>query len=192
MASNETKNPQTKFLLPTYSTWSASWFQVFQGSSTVFVDRCYNVDYKCRISVSFTTKTQVNMEENSVNFAKLARLLAFIHIITGVLLLVFGIADKLVQYKRQQESWVDCYGIWTGIWVSNIFSLVMSSWRNYVFEKHQRRTIFRTVKHANVSRVGLDWPFSRYRWIVRLRRVTRWIIRWNGFNFGWTILNGLN
>ena len=67
------------------------------------------------------------MEENSVNFAKLARLLAFIHIITGVLLLVFGIADKLVQYKRQQESWVDCYGIWTGIWVSHIFSLVMSS-----------------------------------------------------------------
>ena len=61
------------------------------------------------------------MEENSLNFAKMARLLAFIHIITGVLLLVFGIADKLVQYKRQQESRVDCHGIWTGIWVSNIF-----------------------------------------------------------------------
>ena len=60
------------------------------------------------------------MEENSANFAKMARLLAFIHIITGVLLLVFGIADKLVQYKRQQESGVDCHGIWTGIWVSNI------------------------------------------------------------------------
>ena len=44
------------------------------------------------------------MEENSAKFAKMARLLAFIHIITGVLLLVFGIADKLVQYKRQQES----------------------------------------------------------------------------------------
>ena len=61
------------------------------------------------------------MEENSLNFAKMARLLAFIHIITGVLLLVFGIADKLVQYKPQQESGVDCHGIWTGIWVSNIF-----------------------------------------------------------------------
>ena len=61
------------------------------------------------------------MEENSANFAKMVRLLAFIHIITGVLLLVFGIADKLVQYKLQQESGVDCHGIWTGIWVSNIF-----------------------------------------------------------------------
>ena len=61
------------------------------------------------------------MEENSANFAKMARLLAFIYIITGVLLLVFGIADKLVQYKRQQKSGVDCHGIWTGIWVSNIF-----------------------------------------------------------------------
>ena len=68
------------------------------------------------------------MEENSsANVAKTARLLAFIHIITGVFLLVFGIADKLVQYKQQQESGVDCHGIWIGIWVSNIFSLVMNS-----------------------------------------------------------------
>ena len=45
------------------------------------------------------------MEENSLNFAKMARLLAFIHIITGVLLLVFGIADKLVQYKTTARVW---------------------------------------------------------------------------------------
>ena len=58
------------------------------------------------------------MADYSVNVmaAKMARVLAFVHILVGILLIVFGIADRVVEYYYD----LDCF--WTsegyfGIWI---------------------------------------------------------------------------
>jgi len=55
------------------------------------------------------------MVENSAKVAKMARILAIVHIIVGVLLICFGIADRAVEY-----FWTGYvgFGIWIGLWVS--------------------------------------------------------------------------
>ena len=64
------------------------------------------------------------MAGNSTNAAKMARFLAIIQIVTGVLLIGFGIADRLVKgrgyYHYYHYDWTGYvyFGIWIGIWVS--------------------------------------------------------------------------
>ena len=58
------------------------------------------------------------MAANSTNVAKMARFLAIMQIITGVLLLGFGIADRLVEGRRYNGIGYVYFGIWIGIWVS--------------------------------------------------------------------------
>ena len=63
------------------------------------------------------------MAANSKNATKMARFLAIIQIVTGVLLIGFGIADRLVTtegryyYYHEWTGYV-YFGIWIGIWVS--------------------------------------------------------------------------
>ena len=63
------------------------------------------------------------MAANSSNAAKMARFLAIIQIVTGVLLIGFGIADRLVttegRYYYYYHEWTGYvyFGIWIGIWV---------------------------------------------------------------------------
>ena len=56
------------------------------------------------------------MAENSVKAAKMARFLAITQILTGFLLLCFGIADRLVPEVITGYGY---FGVWIGIWVSN-------------------------------------------------------------------------
>ena len=64
------------------------------------------------------------MAGNSTNAAKMARFLAIIQIVIGVLLIGFGIADRLVKgrgyYYYYHYDWTGYvyFGIWIGIWVS--------------------------------------------------------------------------
>ena len=64
------------------------------------------------------------MAGNSTNAAKMARFLAIIQIVTGVLLIGFGTADRLVKgrghYYYYHYDWTGYvyFGIWIGIWVS--------------------------------------------------------------------------
>ena len=59
------------------------------------------------------------MADNSRSAAKMARILAIVQIITGGLMLGFGIADRLVVvgYRWTWTGYV-YFGIWIGIWVS--------------------------------------------------------------------------
>lgn len=54
------------------------------------------------------------MADNSRSAAKMARILAIVQIITGGLLLGFGIADRLVGWSWTGYVYL---GIWIGIWV---------------------------------------------------------------------------
>ena len=56
------------------------------------------------------------MAENSAKAAKMARVLAITQILTGFLLLCFGIADRLVPGGITGYGY---FGVWIGIWVSN-------------------------------------------------------------------------
>lgn len=63
------------------------------------------------------------MAANSTNAAKMARFLAIIQIVTGVLLIGFGIADRLVttgrrNYYKTDRTGYAYFGIWIGIWAS--------------------------------------------------------------------------
>jgi len=51
---------------------------------------------------------------------KIARLAALAHIVVGVLLLIFGIADRIEGYFWTGK---ECFGIWCGIWVIRLVSL---------------------------------------------------------------------
>ena len=66
------------------------------------------------------------MAANSTNATKMARFLAIMQIITRVLLIGFGIADRLVKgrgyYYYYNWTGYVYFGIWIGIWVSK-FSL---------------------------------------------------------------------
>ena len=46
---------------------------------------------------------------------KIARLVALAHIVVGILLLIFGIVDRVEGYFWTGEG---CFGVWCGIWVS--------------------------------------------------------------------------
>ena len=61
------------------------------------------------------------MAENSASVAKMTRLLAFTHILIGVLLFSFGIADRAVPGGFTGYGY---FGIWIGIWVSSIIFLL--------------------------------------------------------------------
>ena len=76
------------------------------------------------------------MAANSSNAAKMARFLAIIQIVTGVLLIGFGIADRLVTtgtryyyyyYYRYYYDWTGYvyFGIWIGIWVRKCSNFMM-------------------------------------------------------------------
>jgi len=58
------------------------------------------------------------MADNLAKYTEKARILAFVHIMVGFLLVCFGIADRIV------GTWTGVIGmgIWTGIWVSRICS----------------------------------------------------------------------
>ena len=56
------------------------------------------------------------MAEDSAKAAKMARFLAITQILTGFLLLCFGIADRLVPGGITGYGY---FGVWIGIWVSN-------------------------------------------------------------------------
>ena len=62
------------------------------------------------------------MAVNSSNAAKMARFLAIMQIVTGVLLIGFGIADRLVKgrgfYTFYDWTGYIYFGVWIGIWVS--------------------------------------------------------------------------
>ena len=55
------------------------------------------------------------MADNSTSAAKMARILAIVQIITGGLMLGFGIADRIVAWTWTGYVY---FGIWIGIWVS--------------------------------------------------------------------------
>ena len=57
----------------------------------------------------------LKMADNSKSAAKMVGILACIQIITGVLMLGFGIADRLVGWTWTGHVY---FGIWIGIWVS--------------------------------------------------------------------------
>ncbi|KAL9961009.1 hypothetical protein ACROYT_G029885 [Oculina patagonica] len=54
------------------------------------------------------------MAESSAKVAKMARILAMVHIIVGFLLICFGIADRLVEYIWTGYGY---FGVWIGIWM---------------------------------------------------------------------------
>ena len=62
------------------------------------------------------------MANNSTNATKMARFLAIMQIIIGVVLIGFGIADRLVKgrgyYYYYNWTGYVYFGIWIGIWVS--------------------------------------------------------------------------
>jgi len=64
-----------------------------------------------------THAQQANMAEYSVMAAKMARLLALAHIVVGILLICFGIADRLVEYHYSWTGELYQFGIWIGLWV---------------------------------------------------------------------------
>ena len=53
---------------------------------------------------------------DSVMVARMARFLALAHIVVGLLLICFGIADCVVQ---ESEMYFVGFGIWIGVWVSS-------------------------------------------------------------------------
>ena len=57
----------------------------------------------------------LKMADNSRSAAKMARILAIVQIITGGLMLGFGIADRIVAWTWTGYVY---FGIWIGIWVS--------------------------------------------------------------------------
>ena len=59
-----------------------------------------------------------NMAVDPVMVARMARLLALIHIAVGVLLICFGIADRVVEFYYNWTGY-GYFGIWIGVWVSN-------------------------------------------------------------------------
>lgn len=54
------------------------------------------------------------MEVATARNLKISRILAFVHIITGFLLLVLGIVDRVHGFFWSGEG---CFGIWCGIWM---------------------------------------------------------------------------
>lgn len=54
------------------------------------------------------------MADNRSRYLKMARLLAFGHILIGVLLFILGIVDRVHGYFWSGEG---CFGIWCGLWM---------------------------------------------------------------------------
>lgn len=78
---------------------------------TYYVNHVVDDVFPQQLHLAFFT----NMAENSATVAKMARILAKLHIIVGSLLICFGIADLAVQYFYTGYY---SFGIWTGVWVS--------------------------------------------------------------------------
>ena len=57
------------------------------------------------------------MADTAAKAAKMARILAIVHIIVGFLLFCFGIADLVVGYFSTRWACAG-FGIWIGMWVS--------------------------------------------------------------------------
>ena len=69
------------------------------------------------------------MAANSANVAKMTRFLAIMQILTGVFLIGFGIADRLVTATEGSylHEWTGLvyFGIWIGIWVRKCSHFMM-------------------------------------------------------------------
>lgn len=72
-------------------------------------------------------RLRIKMADQTAKVAVMGRYLAITHIIVGVLLFCFGIADYVTQH-----FWTGyvCFGIWIGIWVS--FFATLQSSRFYI------------------------------------------------------------
>ena len=88
------------------------------------------------------------MAANSSNAAKMARFLAIIQIVTGVLLIGFGIADRLVitggrYYYYYYHEWTGYayFGIWIGIWVRKCSHFMMKIKILYLEARSQVNTL---------------------------------------------------
>lgn len=89
------------------------------------------------------------MADNSGNVANMARILAIVHIIVGFLLICFGIADRAVEYFWTGYG---CYGIWTGVWVSNACFYFHAAYANF---NSKRVSMFQLTKRGiNLTRVN--------------------------------------
>ena len=67
------------------------------------------------------------MADHSITVARMARLLSIAHIIVGVLLLGFGIADGVMTTSyHYSDFWSGhvYFGVWIGIWVSSYFTAI--------------------------------------------------------------------
>ena len=62
------------------------------------------------------------MADNTAKTLKIARLVALAHIVVGVLLFIFGIADRVHGYFWTGEG---CFGIWCGVWVGCLRSNII-------------------------------------------------------------------
>ena len=67
-----------------------------------------------RLCMQETIILRGKMEVATARNLKISRILAFVHIITGFLLLVLGIVDRVHGFFWSGEG---CFGIWCGIWV---------------------------------------------------------------------------
>ena len=98
----------------------------FSFISTQFLFRIQNYTFYAN-NIIFPVRREDTAEEGSCNMAdnrsrylKMARLLAFGHILIGVLLFILGIVDRVHGYFWSGEG---CFGIWCGLWVSVILRL---------------------------------------------------------------------
>ena len=88
------------------------------------------------------------MAENSANVAKMARILAIVHIIVGTLLICFGIADRALAPSSKRYG---LYGIWTGVWVS--FACAYFHALHAIFDS-KRMLMFKLTKSKSINFIG--------------------------------------
>ena len=58
------------------------------------------------------------MANSSATVVKIARVLAIAHIVVGVLLILFGIGDRLTAGPFFGATGYIYFGVWSGLWVS--------------------------------------------------------------------------
>ena len=114
---------------------------------------------------------QANMAEYSVLAAKMTRLLALAHIVVGILLICFGIADRLVDYYY---SWTGelYFGIWIGLWVGtwsiNTAFIAQLTWHNvkgivdWMFQTFKLQFIWRIQRLRFFRRSSHVWTFGKF------------------------------
>ena len=109
-----------------------------------------------------------SMAENSAKVAKMARILAILHIIVGFLLILCGIADRVVGYFYTGYGY---YGIWTGFLMSRVCVYSLTLIQSLIIFRKER-LMFKLTK----------------RWIFNLKWFNYWILcsawlvqRWGKF-----------